>query len=169
MYETHVSIQGRLVADPVVKEGRHGPFTTFRVAQSTRRQVRGEPGQWTDGTSMALCLAESLIESAEFDAVDQLARYVRWKRHGHLSSNGRCFDIGSTVVQALTAGDYYAVVVDYRGKPMRYVACIDAGPPVPACVGIPTAPAAVAPRAPRMPAARAGPSSPFHAPTQRRP
>ena len=60
-----------------------------------------EPGQWTDDTSMALCLAESLIESAEFDAVDQLARYVRWKRHGHLSSNGRCFDIGSTVMQAL--------------------------------------------------------------------
>ena len=48
MYETHVTIQGRLVADPVVKEGRHGPFTTFRVAQSTRRPVRGEPGQWTD-------------------------------------------------------------------------------------------------------------------------
>jgi single-strand DNA-binding protein len=48
MYETHVTVQGRLVADPVVKESRHGPFTTFRVAQSARRQVRGEPGQWTD-------------------------------------------------------------------------------------------------------------------------
>jgi ADP-ribosylglycohydrolase len=60
-----------------------------------------EPGQWTDDTSMALCLAESLIESGEFDAVDQLARYVRWKRHGHHSSNGTCFDIGSTVMQAL--------------------------------------------------------------------
>jgi len=35
------------------------------------------PGQWTDDTSMALCLAESLIESNEFDAVDQLSRYVR--------------------------------------------------------------------------------------------
>jgi len=33
-----------------------------------------EPGQWTDDTSMALCLAESLIESGEFDAVDQLAQ-----------------------------------------------------------------------------------------------
>ncbi len=62
-----------------------------------------EPGQWTDDTSMALCLAESLIESAEFDAVDQLARYVRWKRHGHHSSNDKCFDIGSTVMQALAS------------------------------------------------------------------
>lgn len=64
-----------------------------------------EPGQWTDDTSMALCLAESLIESGEFDAVDQLARYVRWKRQGHHSSTGRCFDIGSTVLQAISHFD----------------------------------------------------------------
>jgi ADP-ribosylglycohydrolase len=59
------------------------------------------PGQWTDDTSMALCLAESLIESNGFDPVDQLSRYVRWKRHGHHSSTGTCFDIGGTVLAAL--------------------------------------------------------------------
>jgi ADP-ribosyl-[dinitrogen reductase] hydrolase len=60
-----------------------------------------KPGQWTDDTSMALCLAESLIECGEFDPIDQLSRYVRWKRTGHHSSNGRCFDIGGTVRAAL--------------------------------------------------------------------
>ncbi|MEO6238333.1 MAG: ADP-ribosylglycohydrolase family protein [Vicinamibacterales bacterium] len=60
-----------------------------------------EAGQWTDDTSMALCLAESLIESNGFDPVDQLARYVRWKREGHHSSTGRCFDVGGTVRAAL--------------------------------------------------------------------
>jgi ADP-ribosylglycohydrolase len=60
-----------------------------------------EPGQWTDDTSMALCLAESLVERRGFDPVDQLERYVRWWRQGHLSSTGRCFDIGSTVSSAL--------------------------------------------------------------------
>jgi ADP-ribosylglycohydrolase len=59
------------------------------------------PGQWTDDTSMALCLAESLIEREEFDLHDQLERYLRWYRQGHLSSTGRCFDIGNTVRQAL--------------------------------------------------------------------
>jgi ADP-ribosyl-[dinitrogen reductase] hydrolase len=59
------------------------------------------PGQWTDDTSMALCLAESLLECNGFDAGDQMARYVRWWRHGHLSSTGHCFDIGNTVRQAL--------------------------------------------------------------------
>ena len=59
------------------------------------------PGEWTDDTSMALCLAESLIERRGFDPVDQLERYVRWYREGHLSSRGRCFDIGNTVASAL--------------------------------------------------------------------
>jgi ADP-ribosyl-[dinitrogen reductase] hydrolase len=62
---------------------------------------RLEPGQWTDDTSMALCLAESLIVQQGFDPADQMSRYVRWSREGHLSSNGVCFDIGGTVKSAL--------------------------------------------------------------------
>jgi len=58
-------------------------------------------GEWTDDTSMALCLAESLIEKGGFDPIDQLQRYTRWAKHGHLSSNGRVFDIGSTVQASL--------------------------------------------------------------------
>lgn len=61
-----------------------------------------KPGQWTDDTSMALCLAESLIEKKAFDPIDQLERYVRWWRKGHLSSTDRCFDIGNTTSGALT-------------------------------------------------------------------
>ena len=60
-----------------------------------------EAGQWTDDTSMALCLAQSLIEQGESDPVDQLQRYLRWYREGYLSSTGRCFDIGNTVRTAL--------------------------------------------------------------------
>jgi ADP-ribosyl-[dinitrogen reductase] hydrolase len=58
-------------------------------------------GEWTDDTSMALCLAESLVECRAFRPADQLARYVRWWRSGHLSSNGRCFDIGNQTRDAL--------------------------------------------------------------------
>jgi ADP-ribosyl-[dinitrogen reductase] hydrolase len=58
-------------------------------------------GEWTDDTSMALCLAKSFIERQGFDPVDQLERYCRWYRNGHLSSNGRCFDIGTMVLAAL--------------------------------------------------------------------
>ena len=60
-----------------------------------------KPGQWTDDTSMALCLAESLIECDGFDARDQAQRYVRWYREGHWSSTGMCFDIGNCTRKAL--------------------------------------------------------------------
>jgi ADP-ribosyl-[dinitrogen reductase] hydrolase len=62
---------------------------------------RLQPGEWTDDTSMTLCLAESLIEKQGFDPAHQLETYVRWWREGHLSSTGGCFDIGNTVRQAL--------------------------------------------------------------------
>ncbi|XZN88887.1 MAG: ADP-ribosylglycohydrolase family protein [Microcoleus sp.] len=62
---------------------------------------RLQPGEWTDDTSMALCLAESLIEKQGFDPIHQLETYLRWWGYGHLSSNGKCFDIGNTVRQAL--------------------------------------------------------------------
>lgn len=68
-----------------------------------------DPGRWTDDTSLALCLAESLADPVPgrprgmrgFDPADQLRRYVRWFREGHLSSTGQCFDIGTTTRTAL--------------------------------------------------------------------
>jgi ADP-ribosyl-[dinitrogen reductase] hydrolase len=62
---------------------------------------RLKPGQWTDDTSMALCLAESLLETGGFDPRDQMLRYVQWYRQGLWSSTGVCFDIGNTVRTAL--------------------------------------------------------------------
>jgi ADP-ribosyl-[dinitrogen reductase] hydrolase len=59
-------------------------------------------GEWTDDTSMALCLGQSLLECRGFDPQDQMERYVRWWDDGYLSSNGRCFDIGITVSGALS-------------------------------------------------------------------
>ncbi len=58
-------------------------------------------GQWTDDTSMALCLAESLVECGGHDPEDQLRRYVMWLDEGHLTSRGRAFGIGNTVYAAL--------------------------------------------------------------------
>ena len=62
---------------------------------------RLKAGQWTDDTSMALCLAASLIECRGFDARDQMQRYVKWWREGYMSSTGDCFDIGNATSGAL--------------------------------------------------------------------
>jgi ADP-ribosyl-[dinitrogen reductase] hydrolase len=73
-------------------------------------------GQWTDDTSMALCLADSLVACRRFDGRDQMDRYTRWRKEGYLSSNGRCFDMGTTVSHALrkyaSTGDPFAGSVD---------------------------------------------------------
>ena len=41
-----------------------------------------KPGEWTDDTSTALCLAESLIKKNGFDSLDQMERYRKWYRGG---------------------------------------------------------------------------------------
>ncbi len=61
------------------------------------------PGEWTDDTSMALCLASSLVECQGFDADDQMRRYCQWLASGYMSCNGRCFDVGNTTLDALNA------------------------------------------------------------------
>ncbi len=60
-----------------------------------------EPGEWTDDTSMALCLADSLIACRDLDEDDLMRRFCRWYRVGENSVTGRCFDIGNTTRAAL--------------------------------------------------------------------
>ncbi len=75
-----------------------------------------EPGQWTDDTSMALCLAQSLLSCGELDVDDVMGRFVRWRHDGYMSSTGRCFDIGNTIGTSLTqfmrTGDPYSGSTD---------------------------------------------------------
>lgn len=77
-----------------------------------------QPGQWTDDTSMALCIASSLIETGTFDLRDQLVRYLRWRDEGYLTSTGRCFGIGQQTFWAL--GDFAKSAVVTRDVSKRW-------------------------------------------------
>ena len=83
-----VEFQARGTFEPLTGMVGGGPFDL-------------EAGQWTDDTSMALCLGCSLLEHEGFDPVDQMNRYLRWYREGYFSSTGECFDIGNTIAGAL--------------------------------------------------------------------
>jgi ADP-ribosyl-[dinitrogen reductase] hydrolase len=85
---TTLEFKTRGTFEPIVDMVGGGPFGLKK-------------GQWTDDTSMALCLAQSLINTQTFDPVDQMERYVRWYRDGYMSSTGECFDIGNTTVGSL--------------------------------------------------------------------
>ena len=63
-------------------------------------------GAWSDDTAMALCLAESLLERAGFDARDQVARYRRWQQEGYLSATGVCVGITATTARALALAQW---------------------------------------------------------------
>ena len=58
-------------------------------------------GYWTDDTSMAICVAESVISHNAINEQDLMERFCRWFQQGENSSTGYCFDIGNTTVQAL--------------------------------------------------------------------
>ncbi len=87
-------------------------------------------GEWTDDTSMALCLAESIVDTGALDPADQLRRYLLWMSEGYLASNGKCFDIGITTSSALRrfqrTGETVDVLVDQEaaanGSLMRLAA-----------------------------------------------
>lgn len=46
-------------------------------------RFRLQPGQWTDDTSMALCLADSLLQTVEFCPLDLRVRFLNWWHFGY--------------------------------------------------------------------------------------
>jgi ADP-ribosyl-[dinitrogen reductase] hydrolase len=76
------------------------------------------PGQWTDDTSMALCLADSLLACGGLNPGDLVTRFLAWYRRGLNSVTGRCFDIGNTTAAALRTfertGDPFSGPTDAR-------------------------------------------------------
>ncbi len=99
------SFFGLVVGDALGASVEFKKRGTFEVVKDMRA---GGPhgldaGFWTDDTSMALCLAESLTEKG-FKLQDQLERYLKWYREGYLSSTGSCFDIGANTARSL---EYY--------------------------------------------------------------
>ena len=59
-------------------------------------------GCWTDDTSMALALADSLLAYHRFDSKDLMQRFLSWWQNGAYSPTERCFDIGGTTRAALS-------------------------------------------------------------------
>ncbi len=57
------------------------------------------PGTWSDDSSLAFCLAESLCRGYRPDDIGE--RFVRWLFHGYWTAHGRVFDVGTTTRRAI--------------------------------------------------------------------
>jgi ADP-ribosyl-[dinitrogen reductase] hydrolase len=79
--------------------GSFAPVTAYRRTE----HFNLEPGQWTDDTSMALCLADALVTADGYSSVVTMDRYLEWYEGGLYSPTARCFDIGIQTRQALIA------------------------------------------------------------------
>jgi len=81
-------------------------------AMATARSAGREgTDAWGQQTSLTLCLAESLLARGGFDARDQMGRYLRWWREGHLTPDGRPAEPSRDVAKALAT-------YEWRGQPM---------------------------------------------------
>lgn len=62
----------------------------------THRQI---PGTWSDDSSLAFCLAESLC--AGYDLEDLAMRFVRWLEEGYWTAHGTVFDVGNRTADSI--------------------------------------------------------------------
>lgn len=94
------SIVGDALGVPVEFAGRaarqRNPVTGMREFGTHNQPA----GTWSDDTSLALCLAESLTLCG-VDFRDQSARFQRWLADGHWTPHGEVFDIGNATHQAI--------------------------------------------------------------------
>lgn len=66
------------------------------IGYGTHRQP---PGTWSDDSSLAFCLAESLCHG--FDLHDLSKRFCQWLDNGYWTPHGVVFDIGNATHQAI--------------------------------------------------------------------
>ena len=77
------------------------------------------PGAWTDDTSMALCVAESLLEQGGFNARDQVNRYQRWLQEGHLTATGVALAVRPAVRKAVALAGWRRAPVQGSHDPRQ--------------------------------------------------
>lgn len=95
---------GDALGAPIEWKKTFRPVAGMRINKrqiGSRFGVTKKAGHHTDDTSMALCLAQSLIDKKGFNAQDQLEKYLKWMDEGYMSSNGKCEGMGKTTREAL--------------------------------------------------------------------
>lgn len=61
------------------------------------------PGEWTDDTAMAVCIAEAYIAYKRFAPAAIAQHFRQWRNSGAFGTRNYCFDIGNTTSDALSA------------------------------------------------------------------
>eukprot|EP00931_Biecheleriopsis_adriatica_P120527 TRINITY_DN95657_c0_g1_i1.p1 TRINITY_DN95657_c0_g1~~TRINITY_DN95657_c0_g1_i1.p1 ORF type:complete len:382 (+),score=52.77 TRINITY_DN95657_c0_g1_i1:83-1147(+) len=83
--------------DAVDTPGSNGAFCDPKSVNSkgARNKFRVKPGQWTDDSSMGLCLLDSLLARGVYDGSDARVRFHNWWFRGYNNAFGNDGRIGS--------------------------------------------------------------------------
>ncbi len=74
-------------------------------------------GEWTDDTSMALCIADSLLERKGYDSFDLMDRFTRWLEDGYRTPDGLpAGDVGHQTRGAIEGFKTYPTITIYDQK-----------------------------------------------------
>lgn len=97
---------GLAIADAVGVPAEFCPrreLTDAPITDMTGFRTHFQPaGTWSDDSSMAFCLADSMIETGTIHPRDIMERFARWCFNGDYTPWGKCFDSGHTCVQAIS-------------------------------------------------------------------
>lgn len=91
---------GDALGVPVEFQSR-GSLDRQPVTGMRSRGSHNQPaGTWSDDTSLALCLVESLCERG-MDYDDQARRFIGWLMHEEWTPHGEVFDVGNATSEAI--------------------------------------------------------------------
>jgi ADP-ribosylglycohydrolase len=91
---------GLAVGDALGVPVEFRPRGSFRVSGMQGYGTHNQPpGTWSDDTSLALCLCDSLTRG--FDLDDIARNFIKWRDQGAFTARGDVFDIGGTTARAI--------------------------------------------------------------------
>jgi ADP-ribosyl-[dinitrogen reductase] hydrolase len=98
---------------PSLRERAAGALLGLAVgdALGSSQTAPGTPGAWTQHTALALCVAESVVESRGLDPRDLVERFLRWQAEGHPAATPGPQQASADVARALAT-------YRWRGQPM---------------------------------------------------
>lgn len=95
----------------------HNDVSDEKIAMSDGMWPKGA---WTDDTSMALCLANSLLECQGYDSYDVMSKYQKWVDEGYCSYDHKpAADVGLQVQAAITRFKTHPVIDQYDQRSER--------------------------------------------------
>lgn len=99
------AVYGLAVGDALGVPGEFQNRGSYRIESMVSGGIhRQQRGTWSDDTSMTLATCASIKDASKIDVKDIRRRFRAWLYDGEYTVDGKAFDCGNTVSEALSSG-----------------------------------------------------------------